>query len=175
MLKQTKLCRVSVCLLEHVQNVDIESFDGVILSPGPGLPSEKKGLFGFIKKIETHKPILGVCLGHQAIAEYYGARIVQLNKILHGEASVVNVLKPHKLFNNLGKQVTVGRYHSWIVDGQSLPECFEVVSETQNGTIMALSHRHKNICTVQFHPESILTPKGKQLLENWLVYCIGKL
>lgn len=173
-LRQTNKCEVCVCKLEQISEVNHEHFHGIILSPGPGLPRQKNGLFDFIKQVESNIPLLGVCLGHQAIAEYFGAEIVRLEKILHGESSEVHVVQNHALFHNLNKQLLVGRYHSWVVNKKNLPGCFNIISETKNGTIMGLALKNKNICTVQFHPESILTPHGKEIIENWLVYCVSE-
>ncbi len=172
MLRQTKLCSVDVCLLENIEGYDLGTYDGIILSPGPGLPIEKKGLFELIDKIQATKPILGVCLGHQAIAEYFGADIYRLNKIVHGEASTITIDKNLSIFKNLPVNIEVGRYHSWAVAENTLPVCFEIGAKTSGNTIMSLKHKTKNINTVQFHPESILTPYGKNILTNWLIYCV---
>ncbi len=172
LLRQTKLCNVSVCLLENIDDCDLDIYDGIILSPGPGLPVEKKGLYEFIDKIWSIKPVLGVCLGHQAIAEYFGAKIYQLNKIVHGEPSTIIIENNHEIFKDLPLCFEVGRYHSWAVAENSLPGCLQVGAKTNDNIIMSLRHKTKNINTVQFHPESILTPYGKSIFTNWLVYCV---
>lgn len=172
LLRQTGKCRVEVVRVEDAVNVNPSKFNGIILSPGPGLPNEKIGLYDFVDSIDGTIPLFGVCLGHQAIASYYGGKLSQLNEILHGETSEVFVDESDLIFKGLGTQMQVGRYHSWIVDRESLPECFKIISSTKTGTIMGLRHVNKNICTVQFHPESILTPKGQKLIENWLDYCV---
>lgn len=174
MLRQTQLCSVEVCLLEKVIGLDMNQFDGIILSPGPGLPHEKKGLFELIESIIDLKPLLGVCLGHQALAQFFGAKICQLDTIIHGESSELIVINNHVIFTNLPLKIEVGRYHSWIVEEESLPECFEIGTKTKEGIIMSLKHKTKNINTVQFHPESILTPEGIKIVKNWLVYCLEK-
>lgn len=203
-LRETKLCIVKVCLLENIQSININNYDGIILSPGPGLPEEKKGLFELINSLQE-KPLLGVCLGHQAIAKYFGAEIYQLNSIIHGEASSIEIsnqqpldkparsemnknfhnrykhrdIKPtggnkHKIFKDLPSIINVGRYHSWAVIESTLPQCFEIGSKTDDNIIMSIKHKTKNINSVQFHPESILTPLGSKILINWLTYCIAQ-
>jgi len=168
LLRQTKLCNITVCLLENIHKTNISAFAGIILSPGPGLPEEKQGLFDFIDSIVDNKPILGVCLGHQAIVNYFGGKIYKLNKIIHGESSVITINTNHKIYNNLPEKIEVGRYHSWVADNNSLPECFEIGAKTDDNLIMSLKHKHKNIYSVQYHPESILTPQGNIILLNWL-------
>lgn len=171
-LRETELCITTVCLLDNIKNIDIDTYDGIILSPGPGLPEEKKGLFEFIDNIQATKPLLGVCLGHQAIAKYFGAKIYQLNSIIHGESSSINICSNHKIFKNISLKIDVGRYHSWAVTEDSLPQCFEIGSKTDDNIIMSIKHTTKNINSVQFHPESILTPLGVIILENWLTFCV---
>ena len=173
-LRQTNLCKVSVCLLENIQKYDLGVYDGVILSPGPGLPDEKQGLFELIDKIQATKPLFGVCLGHQAIAEYFGATIYQLNTIIHGQPSSIIIDNNHVIFNNMPLRIEVGRYHSWAVYEKTLPNCFEIGAKTDDSIIMSLKHKTKNINAVQFHPESILTPYGKNIIANWLTYCVAQ-
>jgi len=174
LLRQTKMCTVEVCLLQNIELIDLDFFDGFILSPGPGLPKEKSGLFELIEILEASKPLLGVCLGHQAIAQYFGAQITQLKTIVHGESSFVTINTNHELFKNLPSTINVGRYHSWVVNSETLPQCFEIGAKTGDGVIMSLKHKTKNINTVQFHPESILTKNGKEIITNWLIYCVTK-
>lgn len=173
-LRQTGLCKVQVCLLEDIEGCDLDVCDGVILSPGPGLPQEKRGLFELMDRLMDSKPLLGVCLGHQAIAQYFGATLARLQTIIHGESSAVSVLNGHRLFTDLPATFEVGRYHSWAVSEESMPDCFEIGAITPDRIIMSLHHKTKNINTVQFHPESILTEHGANILKNWLVYCVAK-
>ena len=168
LLRQTNLCKVTVCLLENVNKVDVSSFNGIILSPGPGLPEEKEGLFDFIDSIIDNKPVLGVCLGHQAIVNYFGGEIYKLSRIIHGESSIITINSNHKIYKNLSDKIEVGRYHSWVADNKTLPDCFEIGAKTEDNLIMSLKHKNKNIYTVQYHPESILTPNGDVILLNWL-------
>lgn len=148
---------------------DLEYFDKIVLSPGPGIPSEAGLLKQVIAKYATTKSILGVCLGQQAIAEVFGGSLVNLNKPFHGIATAITVtVSDEVLFKSLPNQFEVGRYHSWAVDVNSLPDCLEVTAVDGQGIIMALRHKDYDVRAVQFHPESILTPMGKQILANWL-------
>lgn len=148
---------------------DLEYFDKIVLSPGPGVPSEAGLLNQVIKKYAPTKSILGVCLGQQAIAEVFGGQLVNLEKPFHGIATTITVTVPdEELFKSLPDQFEVGRYHSWAVEAASLPHCLEVTAVDQQGIIMALRHKDYDVRGVQFHPESILTPMGKQILANWL-------
>ncbi|PKP08155.1 MAG: aminodeoxychorismate/anthranilate synthase component II [Bacteroidetes bacterium HGW-Bacteroidetes-4] len=172
-LRQTGLCLVDVVLLEEFHLVDLQHYQGVILSPGPGLPEEKPGLFEVIKKlVEAKIAVLGVCLGHQALAQYFGARLQQLERVVHGEASPLKILGDAELYRNIGTQPTVGRYHSWVVTALGFPDVLELTATTEYDLIMGFKHRALSIRGVQFHPESILTPQGSRLLSNWL-YSIG--
>lgn len=168
-LRQTGLCSVDVVLLEEFHLVNLEHYQGIILSPGPGLPDEKPALFEVIQKlVEAKIPVLGVCLGHQALAQYYGARLLQLERVVHGEASPLNILGDTELYRNLGSQPEVGRYHSWVVNPLGFPDELALTATTEQGLIMSFKHKTLAIRGVQFHPESILSPQGSRLLSNWL-------
>lgn len=146
----------------------LAAFDRIVLSPGPGIPSEA----GLLKEVIRHyagiKPILGVCLGHQAIAEVFGARLSNLPDVFHGVSTAVKQLADTPLFAGLPEHFPVGRYHSWIVERESMPDCLEITAESSEGLIMALHHRTYNIHGIQFHLESVLTPDGKRIMANWL-------
>ncbi|NLV53036.1 MAG: aminodeoxychorismate/anthranilate synthase component II [Bacteroidales bacterium] len=146
----------------------LERFDKIILSPGPGIPSEAGLLLNVIKEYAGKKPILGVCLGHQAIGECFGAKLTNLSEVYHGVATPSNITKDDKLFEDLPKQIEVGRYHSWVVSQEDLPNSLEVTSVSEEGFIMSLRHKEYDIRGIQFHPESVLTPVGKKIIENWL-------
>ena len=146
----------------------LESFDKIVLSPGPGIPSEAGLLLDVIKEYATRKPILGVCLGHQAIGESFGARLENLDDVFHGVATDTTILSDSTLFKGLPRRITVGRYHSWVVSKEGLPESLEVLAESDEGQIMALRHRELPVYGIQFHPESVLTPSGKEIVENFL-------
>lgn len=146
----------------------LEPYDRILLSPGPGIPSEAGLLLDVIRAYAGRKPILGVCLGHQAIGEVYGAQLINLPEVYHGIATEGTQLGNDPLFDSLPRRIVMGRYHSWVVDRQTLPDCLEVTAEADDGQIMGLRHRHYNIRGIQFHPESVLTPQGRKMMENWL-------
>ena len=147
---------------------EIARFDKIILSPGPGVPSESGILLDVITTYAPTKPILGVCLGEQAIAEAFGGTLINLSEVHHGICSVVDVIEDDVLFNGLDKKLEVGRYHSWAAEKSTLPECLKITAVDDEGMIMALAHKTYDVRGVQFHPESVLTPKGEQMLKNWL-------
>jgi len=147
---------------------DIARFDKIILSPGPGVPSESGILLDVIRTYAPTKPILGVCLGEQAIAEAFGGTLINLTEVHHGVSSMVNILEEDILFNGLAKQLEVGRYHSWAAEISTLPECLTITAVDEEGMIMALAHKTYDVRGVQFHPESVLTPDGEKMLKNWL-------
>ena len=148
---------------------DIEQYDKILLSPGPGIPSEAGLLLDVIDKYASTKSIMGVCLGQQAIAEVFGGKLYNLSKPVHGTATNVNVISSEDVvFNDLPKQFKVGRYHSWAVEAESLPQELEVTAVDDNGVIMALRHKTLDVRGVQFHPESVLTECGKEMMANWL-------
>ena len=147
---------------------EIEQNDKIILSPGPGIPSEAGLLLDVIRSYRGRKPMLGVCLGHQAIGEVFGARLTNLSTVYHGVATEGTQYGNDPIFRGMPKRIIMGRYHSWVVDSTSLPECLEVTAMSADGYIMALRHRHYDIHGIQFHPESVLTPEGRQIVKNWL-------
>jgi glutamine amidotransferase of anthranilate synthase or aminodeoxychorismate synthase len=147
---------------------DIAKYDKIILSPGPGIPSEAGLLLPLIKEYSGKRPILGVCLGHQAIGEAFGAKLTNLEDVYHGVATKIDIIHPDYIFNSLDKEVEVGRYHSWIVDKQNLPDCLQITAIDDKRQIMALKHKEYDIHGVQFHPESILTPSGEIIVGNFL-------
>lgn len=147
---------------------DLEPFDKIILSPGPGIPSEAGKMPEVIKCYAGKKPILGVCLGHQAIGEAFGAHLENLSTVFHGVATPVHIVKKDYLFEGLPETIEVGRYHSWVVSTENLPECIEVTGLSDEGQIMSLRHRDMDIRGIQYHPESVLTPAGVTIIKNWL-------
>ena len=146
----------------------LDSFDKIILSPGPGIPSEAGLLLDVIKHYAGRKPMLGVCLGHQAIAEAFGAKLINLKDVYHGVATEGTQFGIDPIFADMPKRIVMGRYHSWVVDRNGLPDCLEVTAVSDDGQIMALRHRNYAIHGIQFHPESVLTPMGRQIVDNWL-------
>lgn len=159
---------VSVRRNDRFRMDEIAEFDKIVLSPGPGIPEEAGLLMDVIRTYAGKKPILGVCLGEQAIGEVYGGTLTNLDEVFHGVQSTITVTEPDYLFEGLPSQIRVGRYHSWVVDRKTLPESLEVTALSEEGYIMALRHRSFDVRGVQFHPESVLTPDGKQILANWI-------
>ena len=149
----------------------LEEFDKIILSPGPGIPSEAGLLMDVIRTYAGKKPILGVCLGHQAIGEVFGAKLTNLTDVYHGIATEGTQFGVDPIFDGLPKRIVMGRYHSWVVDNTGLPECIEITAESDDGQIMALRHKSYDIHGIQFHPESVLTPEGRTIIKNWLNIC----
>jgi anthranilate synthase component 2 len=147
---------------------EVEAFDTIVLSPGPGVPDEAGLLKAIIKRFAPSKKILGVCLGQQAIAEVFGGSLINLEQVYHGIATKINIIKDDILFDGLPKEIEVGRYHSWVVNPEDLPQVLEVTSVDANGQIMSIRHKEYDVSAVQFHPESVLTPDGKKMLENWI-------
>ena len=149
---------------------DVDAYDRIILSPGPGIPSEAGLLLEVIEKYAATKSIFGVCLGQQAIAEVFGGKLYNLPQPMHGIATPIKVTdKRERLFTGLPETFKVGRYHSWVVDGNALPDCLAVTAiDEADNSLMALTHKEYDVRGVQFHPESILTEFGKEMMQNWL-------
>lgn len=147
---------------------ELEKFDKILLSPGPGIPDEAGLLKEVIKKYASSKSIFGVCLGLQAIGEVFGGKLTNLEKVYHGVATKVTKTEDDFIFNDLPNEFEVGRYHSWVVSNENLPADLIVTSTDENGQIMSMKHANFDIRGVQYHPESVLTPFGKKILENWL-------
>ncbi len=162
-------CEVTIKRNDQFSMEEVEAFDKILLSPGPGIPEDA----GFMKKTIRHfassKSILGVCLGHQAIAEVFGGTLKNLDHALHGistKATIISKIEP--LFKNFPSEFEVGHYHSWVVSKDRFPKQLEITSIDEQGEIMSFRHRTFDLCAVQFHPESILTPLGKQIIKNWI-------
>ena len=163
-------CRETIIIKNDSEDFDAASFDKIIFSPGPGIPSEESGLMKtLLKKYSASKSILGICLGHQAIAEYYGAKLINLSKVFHGIKAKINIIENSDyLFKGLPKTISGGLYHSWGVSTEGLPECFRITAISDEGIIMGLSHNIYDIKGLQFHPESIITENGATIIKNWL-------
>ena len=146
----------------------LERFDKIVLSPGPGIPSEAGLLLDVIKTYKGRKPILGVCLGHQAIGEVFGGTLENLSDVFHGVATEGTQFSNDYIFDSLPKRITMGRYHSWVVSRENFPTCLEVTAVSDEGQIMALKHKNYDIHGIQFHPESVLTSEGKTILRNFI-------
>lgn len=162
-------CEVTVYRNDEFDIEELQKFDKILLSPGPGIPDEAGLLKEVIKTYSATKSILGVCLGQQAIAEVFGGSLINLEKVYHGVATNIKIqVQDEPLFKGLESEIEVGRYHSWVVNSTDFPEVLEITSLDENGQIMSLRHRTYDVRAVQFHPESILTPHGKKILENWV-------
>ena len=161
--------KVDVFRNDEIALEKVKDYDKIILSPGPGIPSEAGLLLPLIKEYASTKSILGVCLGHQAIGEAFGTKLINLDTVFHGVATPIKILnKSAPILQGLGEEVEVGRYHSWIVDNKNFPEQLEITAVDENGFIMALQHKTFDVQGVQFHPESVLTPCGEKIMRNWL-------
>ncbi|HEU4632725.1 MAG TPA: aminodeoxychorismate/anthranilate synthase component II [Flavisolibacter sp.] len=185
LVKKIVTDEVDVCRNDEIPLEKVAAYDKIILSPGPGIPSEAGLLLPLIKEYAPKKSILGVCLGHQAIGEAFGGKLVNLSTVYHGVATPVKLVDGDRstgnkdalglprtihtrLFDGLPPEFPVGRYHSWIVSEENFPEELEVTAKDENGYIMALQHKKFDVQGVQFHPESVLTPDGETILKNWL-------
>lgn len=168
--------------LDYLPNISIEVFrnneislenvqfyDKIVLSPGPGLPHNAGIMPRLIKEYAPHKPIIGICLGHQAIAEAFGGTLYNLPNVYHGISTDCTIVKKHYMFNNIPQQIKVGRYHSWCVT-KSLPPELDLLAYDSNKEVMAIYHKKYDIVGVQFHPESVLTEYGKQMIKNWALH-----
>ncbi|TXE11129.1 aminodeoxychorismate/anthranilate synthase component II [Seonamhaeicola algicola] len=161
-------CEVTVVRNDKLQLEDVEPFDKIVLSPGPGIPDEAGLLKAIIEKYAATKSIFGVCLGQQAIGEVFGGSLENLDDVYHGVATNVTLsVDDEYIFEGLNKNIEVGRYHSWVVNA-NLPESLEATSFDENGQVMSLRHKTYDVRGVQYHPESVLTPDGKKILENWV-------
>ncbi|WP_026450394.1 anthranilate synthase component II [Aequorivita capsosiphonis] len=162
-------CEVTVRRNDKFHLEEAENYDKILLSPGPGIPDEAGLLKAIIQKYATSKPILGVCLGQQAIGEVFGGKLENLSKVFHGVATKAMIISENEpLFKGLEKEIEIGRYHSWVVSKEGFPKVLEITSVDENGQVMSLRHKFYDICGVQFHPESVLTPMGKQIIRNWV-------
>lgn len=161
-------CIVTVRRNDELDLEEVEDYDKVLLSPGPGIPDEAGLLKEIISTYASKKSILGVCLGQQAIGEVFGGKIINLKEVYHGISSrIKSCVNDEILFCGLDPEMEVGRYHSWVVDIK-LPDCLEATSFDENGHVMSLRHRYYDVRGVQFHPESVLTPQGKKMIQNWI-------
>jgi anthranilate synthase component 2 len=170
-LKKFEGVTVEVTRNDEVAERYPELFDKIVISPGPGLPEEAGTILNIISRYAGKKPILGVCLGHQAIGVSFGATLNNMDDVLHGIATPIRVIARSYLFDGIPDTFNAGRYHSWVVEKESLPEVLEITSVDGEGRIMSFQHKEFDIQGVQFHPESILTPLGEKILQNWALHC----
>lgn len=161
--------KVDVYRNDQIPLERVNEYDKIILSPGPGIPEEAGLLLPLIKEYAPAKSILGVCLGHQAIGQAFGGTLVNLTSVYHGVATNCKLsVASCQLFQGLPDEIEVGRYHSWVVSKDNFPNELEITAEDENGMIMGLQHKTFDVQGVQFHPESVLTPRGEDILRNWL-------
>ena len=162
-------CEVTVYRNDEFELTELQPYDKIVLSPGPGVPDDAGLLKAVITTYAPTKSILGVCLGQQAIGEVFGGSIINLEKVYHGLATSIMITVPDEsLFKDIEQPLEVGRYHSWVINPDDFPDTLEITSVDENGQIMSLRHKTFDVKGVQFHPESILTPQGKKILENWV-------
>lgn len=159
---------VTVVRNDQFRLADVAAYDKIVLSPGPGIPSEAGLLEDVIKAYAGQKPILGICLGEQAIGEVFGGQLHNLDHVFHGVQTLAHIVADDYLFHGLPRDIAVGRYHSWVVQTEGLPDCIEVTALSDEGQIMALCHKEYDVHGIQFHPESILTPDGRTMIENFV-------
>ena len=159
---------VAVFRNDEITLEEVKKYDKIILSPGPGVPDEANLLKPIIKEYAATKSLLGVCLGQQAIGEVFGGELLNTKKVFHGVASQIEIIQEDVIFKGLPNKFDVGRYHSWLISEENLPKELTITARGPEGEIMAIRHKQYDVCGVQFHPESVLTPLGDQMIENWL-------
>ena len=167
-LERVSDAQVDVIRNDKIPLEEINQYDKILLSPGPGLPTDAGILLDVIREYAPTKSILGVCLGQQAIAEVFGGKLINLDKVYHGVAAEMEIVKEDILFKGIPKKFKAGRYHSWVVDSNNFPNDLEITVKDENGFVMGLRHKKFDVRGVQFHPESILTEHGQTLISNWL-------
>ena len=168
LIEQFGVKQLDIVKNNRIEMTDVEQYDKIMLSPGPGLPSDAGIMLDIIRHFGSYKPILGVCLGHHAIAEAFGGELFNFDQPVHGVIRQTHILKQDPLFYSLNETIQVGLYHSWAVADEGFPDELEIIARSEKGVIMALRHKIYNIKGVQFHPESIMTPMGKTIIWNWL-------
>ena len=168
LIKELGAKDVEVHRNDKIDIEDVNRFDKLILSPGPGIPEEAGLLLPIIKKYAPAKSILGVCLGHQAIGQAFGANLINLSNVYHGVQTPVDIINDNRIFEGMSNEILVGRYHSWVVDPCNLPDELVITAESKEKQIMGIRHREYDVHGIQFHPESILTPQGKTIVQNFL-------
>ena len=169
LVRQIGAARLDVVRNDKINLDEVEQYDKILLSPGPGIPCEAGRMPELVKRYAGRKSILGVCLGHQCIGEIFGAKLINLSEVVHGKGLEAEIVDPGEtLFAGLPPRLVVGRYHSWVVGREDFPECLKVTAVDLAGEIMALAHREYDLKGVQFHPESVLTQHGERIMRNWL-------
>lgn len=169
LIRKTGFNDFEVIKCDSINIDDVERYDKILFTPGPGLPKDFPVMFEILKKYDSTKSILGVCLGHQAIGEYYGAKLINLNNVTHGISKLASITdETERIFNGVPSSINVGLYHSWFVSDEKFPPALRVTAISDDKIIMAISHIKYDVKGVQFHPESIMTGFGQKIIENWL-------
>jgi anthranilate synthase/aminodeoxychorismate synthase-like glutamine amidotransferase len=170
LFKNTGFCTVKVKFTDKISKSEIDWADAIVLSPGPGIASEIPSLLKLTKLTILHKPMLGICLGYQALAMYFGAEFIHSGRIAHGEQSSLQIVEPYsEIFKGIPQNSLVGRYHSWVMDKNTIPDCVDIIAHDNEGNIQAFDHKELPISGFQFHPESAITEYGLKMVENWLM------
>lgn len=168
LIEEVETVTCEVVSSEALDFAAVETYSHIVFSPGPALPDDFPIMKAVLSAYGSTKAILGVCLGHQTIAEYFGARLLNMRRVVHGQQRIIQSCANDILFANLPNKLQVGLYHSWVVDKFSLPSCLQLIAVDTEGRVMAIKHREYALWGVQFHPESIMTPMGKQIIRNFL-------
>lgn len=161
-------CEVTVISIDDVDLAQLNNFDKLVISPGPDIPSKYPKIFEILGQFSETKSILGVCLGHQAIVEFFGGKLVNLDEVYHGICENIRIDNKAIIFNGLNANIKVGLYHSWAADSSTLPDCLEVIAESNAGIIMGVKHKVLDVTGIQFHPESYMTERGDVMINNWI-------
>lgn len=165
---ENEYCSISVIPEDEVVLESLDYFDMIVLSPGPDVPSSYPILFQILDRYKGVKPILGVCLGHQTIGQYFGSTLINLPSVYHGQSSVLHILSPDLLIGDITESISVGLYHSWALSKDNFSTELDIIAESADGVVMMIRHREYNIRGVQFHPESFITSSGKDIINNWI-------
>jgi anthranilate synthase component 2 len=169
LLRNNRKVTFNICTAETLVLERISEYDKILFSPGPGIPEEHQTISEILRIYGKNKSIFGVCLGHQAIAQFFGAHLYNLDTVRHGEVMDIQILSPpHTLFAGIPLHFRAGLYHSWAVDTSDLPETLQIIALSGDGIIMGLAHQTLDICGVQFHPESVMTRYGQKMMDNWI-------
>jgi len=168
LFRENPACEVTVKSIDNVELAELNTFDKLVLSPGPDIPSKYPTIFEILREYSETKSILGVCLGHQAIVEFFGGKLVNLDEVYHGICENIRIDKKASIFNGLNANIKVGLYHSWAADSSALPDCLEVIAKSNAGIIMGVKHKVLDVTGIQFHPESYMTESGCLMIGNWI-------
>jgi anthranilate synthase component 2 len=167
-IRQLKLdVEIDVIRNDKITVEEVAQYDKILLSPGPSVPENAGIMLDLIKRYAAEKSILGICLGHQAIGQAFGGKLLNIQPVMHGIQSTAT-LESHFLFSGVQKEIKVGRYHSWVIDEVDFPSDLEIIARSDDGQIMAVEHKEYDVCGLQFHPESVMTPEGGKMLRNWI-------